>query len=203
MSRRPSVAFGSLTAGLLILLSACAAEHPIHYYAINRPPLTEAPAKPDGLVLLVGRIATPEALEDARIRYRSGSNEAGAYEYHRWTARPDAIVRDMLVQTLRASGHYRQVEETSNGAADYRIRGKLYEFSEINQPGIKTRISLQLEVLAAKTGLVVWSRTYNRDEPVHGKTMNDVVVSLNRNLQQVIADSASAIDSFLSSQIRR
>ncbi|MGA7240949.1 MAG: hypothetical protein WBY44_35025, partial [Bryobacteraceae bacterium] len=81
MSRRPSVAFGSLTAGLLILLSACAAEHPIHYYAINRPPLTEAPAKPDGLVLLVGRIATPEALEDARIRYRSGSNEAGAYEY--------------------------------------------------------------------------------------------------------------------------
>ena len=146
----------------------------------------------------------PEALEDGRIRYRSGSNEAGAYEYQRWTERPDAIVRDMLVQTLRASGHYRQVQETSSGAAaDYRIRGKLYEFSEVDQPGIQTRISLQLEVVAAKTGLVVWSRNYNRDEPVHGKTMNDVVTSLNRNLQQVIADSTSAIDSFLSSQIRR
>ena len=86
---------------------------------------------------------------------------------------------------------------------DYLIRGKLYEFSEVDQPGIQTRISLQLEVVAGKTGLVVWSRNYNRDEPVHGKTMNDVVASLNRNLQQVIADSTSAIDSFLSSQIRR
>lgn len=194
---------GGLAAGFLFLLSACAAEHPIHYYAINRPPLTEAPPKPDGLVLVVGRIATPEALEDGRINYRSGSNDAGAYEYQRWTERPDAIVRDMLVRTLRASGHYRQVEETPSGAADYRIRGELYEFSEVDQPGIKTRISLELEVLAAKTGLVVWSRSYNRDEPVHGKTMDDVVMSLNRNLQQVIADSASAIDSFLSSQIRR
>ena len=201
---RPAGAFGSLATGFLILLSACAAEHPIHYYAINRPPLTEAPGKPDGLVLVVGRIVTPEALEDARIRYRSGSNEAGAYEYQRWTERPDAMVRDLLVRTLRASGHYRQVEETSNGAAaDYRIRGKLYEFSEVDQPGVQTRISLQLEVVSGKTGLVVWSHTYNRDEPVRGKTMNDVVMSLNRNLQQVIADSTSAIDSFLSSQIRR
>ena len=98
-------------------------------------------------------------MEDGRIRYRSGSNEAGAYEYHRWTERPDAMVRDMLVQTLRASGHYRQVQETSVGAAvDYRIRGKLYEFSEVDQPGIQTRISLQLEVVSGKTGLVVWSR---------------------------------------------
>jgi ABC-type uncharacterized transport system auxiliary subunit len=201
---RPYGMFGSLAAGFIILLSACASNHPVHYYAINRPPLTEAPGKPDGLVLVVGRIAVPEALEDGRIRYRSGSNEAGAYEYHRWTERPDAMVRDMLVQTLRASGHYRQVQETSVGATvDYRIRGKLYEFSEVDQPGIQTRISLQLEVVSGKTGLVVWSRNYNRDEPVHGKTMNDVVASLNRNLQRVIADSTSAIDSFLSSQIRR
>jgi ABC-type uncharacterized transport system auxiliary subunit len=201
---RPAGAFASFASGLVLLLSACASNRPIHYYAINRPLVTEAPGKPDGLVLVVGRIAAPEALQDGRIRYRAGSNESGAYEYHRWTERPDAMVRDRLVQALRASGHYRQVQETSIGAAvDYRIQGKLYEFSEVDQPGIQTRISLQLEVVSGKTGLVVWSRNYNRDEPVHGKTMNDVVMSLNRNLQQVIADSTSAIDSFLSSQIRR
>jgi ABC-type uncharacterized transport system auxiliary subunit len=196
----------ALAAGLLMLtlLSACGKEHPIHYYAINRPSVTEAPAKPDGPVLLVGRIATLEALQDGRIRYRAGSNEAGAYEYHRWTERPDSMIRDLLVQRLRATGHYAEVQETaSSTVGDYLIHGKLYEFSEVDEPGIQTRISLQLEVVARKTGHVVWSRTFNRNQPVQGKTMNDVVSSLDHNLQQVIADSASAIDSFLSSQISR
>jgi len=196
----------ALAAGLLILtlLSACGKEHPIHYYAINRPPVTEAPAKANGPVLLVGRIVTPEPLQDVRIRYRSGGNEAGAYEYHRWTERPDAMVRDLLVQRLRATGHYAHVQETPGSAVgDYLIRGKLYEFSEVDNPGIQTRVSLQLEVVSRKTGLVVWSRTFNRNQPVQGKTINDVVSSLDHNLQQVIADSASAIDTFLSSQISR
>jgi ABC-type uncharacterized transport system auxiliary subunit len=166
--------------------------------------MTEAPAKPDGSVLLVGRIASPEALQDGRIRYRSGSNEAGAYEYHRWTERPNAMVRDLLAQRLRATGHYAQVQETpSSTVGDFLIRGKLYEFSEVDEPGIQTRISLQLELVARKTGRVVWSRTFNRNQPVQGKAMNDVVSSLDHNLQQVIADSASAIDTFLSSPISR
>jgi cholesterol transport system auxiliary component len=196
----------ALAAGLLMLslLSACGKEHPIHYYAINRPLAPEAPARPNGPILLVGRITSPEALQDIRIRYRSGSNEAGAYEYHRWTERPDAMVRDLLVQRLRATGHYAQVQEASGSAGgDFLIRGKLYEFSEVDEPGIQTRVSLQLELVARKSGLVVWSHTFNRNQPVQGKTMNDVVSSLDHNLQQVIADSASAIDTFLSSQKSR
>jgi cholesterol transport system auxiliary component len=155
-------------------------------------------AKPDGLVLMVGRIVTPEALEDGRIRYRSGSNEVGSYEYHRWTGRPGVMVRDLLVQTLRSSGKYRQVQEASSAAGgDYLIRGKLDEFSEIDDPGIQTRVSLQVEVVDRKTGLVVWDRHYNRDEPVNGKAMKDVVTSLDHNLQQVITDAASGIAAFL------
>jgi ABC-type uncharacterized transport system auxiliary subunit len=203
---RDRLAAAPIAVGLLILtlLSACVKERPIHYYAINRPPATEAPAKPDGPVLLVGRITTPEALQDGRIRYRAGSNEAGAYEYHRWTERPDAMVRDLLVQKLRATGHYSHVQETpASLTGDYLIRGKLYEFSEVDDPGIQTRVSLQLELVARKTGLVVWNRTFNRNQPVQGKNMNGVVSSLDHNLQQVIADSASAIDGFLSSQISR
>ena len=49
------------------------------------PLLRHQPSADDGsprlnpmvLVLVVGRIATPEALQDGRIRYRSGSNEVG------------------------------------------------------------------------------------------------------------------------------
>ena len=195
--------FSPLLIGLIALLCivspACVGGRPINYYAIN-PPAASAPApRPDGPALLIGRIATPEALQDGRIRYRSGSNEVGAYEYHRWTERPAAMVQDLLLRTLRASGKYRQVTEASTAAAgDYLVVGKLYELEEIDNPGIRTRISLGLELLDRKTGMVVWNRHYDRDEPVEGKTIHEVVLSLERNLQQVISDAASGIDAFLS-----
>jgi ABC-type uncharacterized transport system auxiliary subunit len=181
-----------------LLSTTCVGGRPIHYYTLNRPAATTVTAKPDGLVLILGRIVTPEALEDGRIRYRSGSNEVGSYEYHRWTERPALVVRDLLLETLRSSGKYRQVQEASSSAGgDYLIRGKLYEFSEIDGADIRSRVSLLLEVLDSKTGRVVWDRHYNRDEPVDGKTIKEVVVSLDHNLQQVIADAGSGIETFL------
>ena len=187
-----------LIALLCVVAAACVGGRPIHYYAINPPAASAAAPKPDGPTLLIGRIATPETLEDGRIRYRSGSNEVGSYEYHRWTERPALMVRDLLLETLRSSGKYRQVQEASSAAGgDYLIRGKLYEFSEIDGADIRSRVSLLLEVLDSKTGRVVWDRHYNRDEPVDGKTIKEVVVSLDHNLQQVIADAGSGIETFL------
>jgi len=167
---------------------------PIHYYTINHPAIAVAAPKPDGPVLVIGRITTPEALQDGRIRYRVGSNEVGAYEYHRWTERPSAMVQDLLLQALRASGRCRQVLEASSTAeGDYRVRGRLREFAEIDDPGIQTRVSLRLELVDRKTGAVIWDRDYNRDAPVDGKTMNAVVLSMEQNLHVVIGEAASAI----------
>src|SRR5262249_25962962 len=149
-----SIATGSVAAACS-LLSACVGGRPIHYYTINRPPLAVVAPKPDGPVLVVGRITTPEALRDGRIRYRAGSNEIGAYEYHRWTDRPSSIVQDLLTQALRASGKCRQVLEASSTAeGDYLVRGRLREFAEIDDPGIQTRVSLRLELVDFKTGAI-------------------------------------------------
>jgi ABC-type uncharacterized transport system auxiliary subunit len=190
-----------LIAALCIMHAACVGGRPIHYYSLNPPAAATGNSRPDGLALLIGRIATPEALQDGRIRYRSGSNEVGAYEYHRWTERPATMVQDLLLRTLRASGKYRVVQEASTAAAgDYLVRGKLYELEEIDNPGIRTRVSLRLELLDRKTGMVVWNRYYDRDEPVEGKTIPDLVLSLEHNLQQLIADAASGIDVFLSNR---
>ena len=185
-----------------LLCTACVSERPIHYYTLSYPATTApASAKPDGLVLLVGHITTPEALDDGRIRYRSGPNEVGAYEYHRWVDRPGAMVRDLLVEILRDSGKYRQVQAaTSAVAGDYLIRGTLFEFSEVDDPGIQSRVSLQLELVDKKTSGVVWEHHYKRDQPVNGKTMKDVVGSLDHNLQQVVTDAAAAINMFLSNR---
>lgn len=194
----------ALLCSVAILCSAapgCVGGRAIHYYVLNPPATPAAAPRQDGPALLIGRISTPEALQDGRIRYRAGSNEVGAYEYHRWTERPSVMVQDLLIRALRASGKYRQVQEASSAAAgDYLVRGKLSEFAEVDDPGIKSRVSLRLELLDRKTGLVVWGRQFDRDEPVEGRTMQDVVQSLERNLQQVIADAASGIGTFLSAR---
>jgi cholesterol transport system auxiliary component len=186
---------------LFIMSVACVGGRPIHYYTINPTGAATGTSRPDGPALVIGRIAVPDALQDGRIRYRSGSNEVGAYEYHRWTERPAAMVQDLLLRTLRGSGKYRQVQEASTAAAgEYLVRGKLYELDEIDNPGIRTRVSLRLELLDRKTGMVVWNRHFDRDEPVEGKAIHDVVLSLERNLQQVITEAVSGIDAFLSNR---
>ena len=178
--------------------ASCVATRPVRYYTIEpaSPPADQA--KPDGLILLVGAIATPEALQDGRIRYRTGSNEAGAYEYHRWTDRPGAMVRNSLVRALRASGQYRRVlESTSSATGDYLVRGKLYEFGEVDKVSILTRISLQVELVDKKTNSNVWDHHVVREESVGSKNVTDVVQSLDRNLQHVVTETAAEIDKFL------
>ena len=186
---------------LAIAGASCVATRPVHYYTIQpaSPPANQG--KPDGLILLLGDIATSEALQDGRIRYRTGSNAAGAYEYHRWTERPGSMVRNSLLRALRASGKYQRVLESSSSAdGDYLVRGKLYEFGEVDNASIQTKVSLQVELVDRKTNRNVWDRVVEREEPVSSKSVADVVQSLDRNLQHVVGETAAEIDKFLTAQ---
>ena len=182
--------------------AGCVATRPVRYYTIQ--PAAQPVASPgntgtpDGLTLLMGDIATPAALQDGRIRYRVGSNETGAYEYHRWVERPGSMVRNSLERALRASGKYQRVLDAGSSATgDYLVRGKLYEFDEVDGASLQTRISLQVELVDRKTNRSVWDHLFERQEPVSSKTVGDVVQSLDRNLQHVVSDAAAEIDKFL------
>lgn len=178
--------------------TGCVSTKPVHYYTLEAPAPPANQANPDGLVLLVGDVSTPEELQDGRIRYRTGSNEAGAYEYHRWTERPGSMVRTALIGALRDSGKYRYVLEAGSASTgDYLLRGRLGEFDEVDQSAVQTRISLNVELVDRKTNQVVWDRTVERTEPVSAKTVAGVVQSLDRNLRQVTAEVAASVGTFL------
>ena len=181
---------------VLLFVSGCA-PHKIQYYQIST--IVKQPASVEtGPVLLVGRIATPLALQDGRIRYLAGANEVGAYEYHRWTDPPGIMVRESLIHVLRASGKFKSVQETASSAeGDYNLRGKLLEFSEVDGNGIATRITLDLELREIKTGRLVWNETLTHDDPAPAKTVADVVQSLDRNLQVVLGNAANDIGTYV------
>lgn len=191
----------TLTAIAALLLAGCAVTRPVHYYTLAPASVPANQDNPRGPVILVGTIATPEYLQDDRIRYRTGGNEVGAYEYHRWVDRPGAMVHDSLVRTLRASGGYRHVLDASSSAVgDYLLRGKLYEFGEVDNPAVQTGISLQLELIDEKTNRSVWDHQFERTEPAAGKTVPDVVASMDRNLLQIASQAAAEIGRFLAGQ---
>jgi ABC-type uncharacterized transport system auxiliary subunit len=110
------------------------------------------------------------------------------------------MVRDSLVRALWASGKYQSVLESNSSAnCDYLVRGKLYEFGEVDSESIQTKVSLQVELVDKKTNRNVWDRLVEREEPVSNKSVTDVVQSLDRNLQHVVSETAAAIDKFLAS----
>lgn len=191
---------------LAAVCTSCVSNKPIHFYTVTPVAEPAAPSasqnRPDGLILLVANIATPEALQDGRIRYRTGSNESGAYEYHRWTERPGTMVRESLVRALRASGKYQRVLEAgSSSPCDYLLRGTLYEFGEVDSASaVQTWISLHVELIDRKTNRSVWDHDAERQEPVARKSVADVVQSLDRNLQHVVGDTTAEIDKFLSAR---
>jgi cholesterol transport system auxiliary component len=184
-----------------LAVGGCVATRPVHYYTLGAGAPAAAESKPDGLILLVGDISTPEWLQDGRIRYRTGSNEVGAYQYQRWAERPGSMVRDALMRVLRSSGKYQRVLESGSSAnGDYLLRGRLEEFDEVDGGSIQTKISLHVDLVDLKTNQNVWDHMVEREEPVNGKTVVEVVQSLDRNLQHVVSETASEVDRFLTSR---
>jgi len=185
-------------AAIVLVSAGCASTRPIRYYQISvRPTPAVTQRRPHPLTLLVGRIESVPLLRDGGILYRVGAHEVNAYHYHRWVEPPDRVVQELLVQVLRSSGSYSAVQEQSTATGgDYVVRGKLLDFSEIDNSSIQVRVSIVIDLYNRKDGSTVWTHYYSSDEPVDGKDVQDVVRCLERNLLKGLNEIANALDQY-------
>ena len=187
----------------LAILSGCGAARPMKFYTLETPPVeTQAPAAQFPVELMVGRLHATRLLHDDRIVYGISPVEMGVYNGHRWAEPPPGMIETMLIQQLRATGRYKSVQRLAGAArGEYIVRGRLISLEELDQPsGIVARFSLQLELFQLKTGMVVWSQTYEHDEPVTKKTVNDVVVALQKNVQTGLRQLTAEMGQYFASQ---
>jgi len=208
--KRIITTFATFVALAGILATAnCGAARPVKYYTLNPAPTPEPSASfesnaPLPVTILVGRIAASHLYLDNAIVYSTGGVELGTYENHRWAEVPTEMIESMLTESLRATGKFRSVGRVGSRArGDYIVRGHLYSLEEVDSPSLAARFSLELELFQPKTGAVVWSQSYNHDEPVGQKTVRAVAEALRQNVVAGIDALTNSLDGYLSSHSTR
>jgi len=194
----------ALTVLALIVANAsgCGATRPSKYYQLTIPPDPAAIERSDTLPvsLLVGGFMTSHLYREDRIVYGNGPEQLGTYEYQRWAEPPAEMIEEILLRELRASGHYRTVHmRRSNMRGDFLIRGRLYDFKEVESNPISTRVTLELEMRDLKTDATVWSHYYTHDEPANAKDVEAIVSALDQNVQRAIKEIVASLNEYFAS----
>lgn len=196
---------GLILISLLVLgLSGCGAGRPIRYYAVQVPVAPTPTATTYSVSLLVASIGGPEIFHDTPIAYRIGSNEIGTYHYSRWVEPPVEMLKGKLIRMLRVSGHYQSVSGLGSTAeGQFVVRGRLYNFEEVDGEGISALVSMEFELFDRKAGKVVWSHFYSRNEPVEGKKISAVVTALDLNLDRGLQEVTAGLGQYFSAAVAK
>jgi ABC-type uncharacterized transport system auxiliary subunit len=194
-----------ISTGLVLLAAGmsfgCGAARPSSYYQLTVP--SAVPQAGEAAHYQVSLVVAPfmasQLYRQDRIVYNTGAQAMGLYEYHRWAEPPAQMAVDVFVRTLRASGLYESVSILrSNVTGNFMLRGHLYDFKEISDPALATRVTFDLELRENKTGSTVWTHFYTHDEPVNGKDVAAVVASLDHNFQAGVTESTNSLSSYFS-----
>ena len=196
---------GLILISLLVLgLSECGTGRPIRYYTVQVPVAPTPSTNTYPVSLLVAGIGGPEMFQDTPIAYRIGTNEIGTYHYSRWAEPPVEMLKGKLIHLLRASGRYQSVTGLGSTAeGQFVVRGRLYDFEEVDSEGIGGLVSMEFELYDRKSGKVVWSHFYSRNEPVEGKQISAVVTALDLNLDRGLREVAAGLDQYFSATLAK
>ena len=188
----------------LVMLNGCGAARPSKFYQLTVPSETASvpdPA-PHSVTLLLGPITTPELYRDDRLVYTSNGEAMGTYEYRRWAEPPADMINDVLLRELQSSGRYEHISLLRSGVrGDYVLRGRLYDFREIDGNGLSVRVAFDFELRDSKTGATVWSHSYSHDEPVNEKDVSAVVSAMDRDVQSGLNEVLGGLDQYFSAHV--
>jgi ABC-type uncharacterized transport system auxiliary subunit len=191
---------GSIAISLFALvLSGCSHPKPIRYYTVQSATAPAATTSAQSVSLVIGTITGAEIFRGSPIAYRIGANEIGTYQYSQWIEPPVILVQSSLIRVLRASGNFQSV--TSLGSASdgpFLVRGRLYDFEEVDGGSITGLVSMEFELIERKSGKIVWSHFYSQSEPVQGKEMSAIVTALDVNLDRGLKETAAGINQYFS-----
>lgn len=176
-----------LILSLLVLLGACASQKPVPVDNYYRLPDIDAASVPDvalsdGMIFV--DILETDGLHRERALVYSESREGlelNQYHYQHWIDSPTRMIRDHLVQYLRAAAAAPTIVTSVDLYPQIEITGKINRFDQIINDG-KTEVVIALELRADKEGRLIHIQDYHLSEAVNGDSFEDIVSAYNKVL---------------------
>lgn len=126
------------------------------------------------------RIVQPNSnqfLNGTRIAVQPQGSEITAFSGSRWSDPAPLLLRNRLIQEFRTNGHFRSVSsDDDNLQADLELGGDLPSFQGVyhgDQGEVVIRFDARL--VRPSDRRVIASRSFVIREPIHGKSMDNVV----------------------------
>ena len=183
------------------MLNGCGAARPSKYYLLTVPSekASGVDPAPYSVTLLLGRLTTSDLYRDDHLVYTSDGEAMGTYEYRRWAEPPTEMINDVLLRELQRSGRYEHIYSLHSGVrGDYVLRGRLYDFREIDGNDLSVRVAFDFELRDSKTETTVWSYSYSHDQPVDGRDVSAVVAAMDRDVQSGLSEVLAGLDKYFS-----
>src|SRR3984893_54450 len=135
------------------MLNGCAAARPSKFYQLTIPGdgASGTDPTPYPVTLLLGAITSSNLYRDDHIVYTSSGEAMGTYEYRRWAEPPTEMIDEVVLRELQRSGRYQHIySRRSDVRGDYVLRGRLYDFREIDESGLSARVAFDFELRDSK-----------------------------------------------------
>jgi uncharacterized lipoprotein YmbA len=167
--------------GALVLAGCGKVRYPATYL-LNLPPQVAHTAPSVGALgpVAIREFRCPEYLCEGRIVYRSGPEEVGFYEYHRWAMNPRQAITQYLEDSLRAQPLFESVAVHERGSEPaFVLSGNIERLEEVDQGrDVRAVCTISAQLLDARTRSVVWSRTASETVAVEQRNIVGIVSSL-------------------------
>jgi ABC-type uncharacterized transport system auxiliary subunit len=178
-------------AGMVLLFTGCGG---LHYYDLQ----TETPAGPGGIkidkALLVERITINETYRDYRIVCRESPFLLKYANFASWSKSPDELIEDAVVRFWRKRSVFKKVTAYEDaGEPDWTLKTGVEAVEKILVAGKwHARLALDWEIVDARNGNVLLSRSFDRQESLEGKknrlVPGKISLILNQELMKLEAE---------------
>lgn len=185
--------FAALVVLVAAVLGACA-QPPVpqdRFYRLQvaAPDKALAALRLDGM-LEVDRFAADGLFAGRPIVHSDAgrSHEVTEYNYHFWTEPPPSMLRDQLVEYLRAAGVARTVVTPEMRVEpDFVLAGKIKRLEQIVGAPPRAAVSLELGLRRDATGELLLLRTYAEVVTAGAPTVSAAVLAVNEALARIYA----------------
>lgn len=179
---------------IVLLLNACGENPPVpvdHFYRLTLNPGTVTRQPLTDQTIFVGKFLSDGIYNERALLFSEDANnrELQQYHYYFWSISPPGLLRDYLVDYLRAADSAPVVVGDFSSGNGLKISGKILGFEKIKHSAdfmVNVVLEIRLDKLGEITPRLV--KTYKALETVKGTSMDETVSAFNRAVDRAFSD---------------